>query len=103
MAVLARLWFHFCSASGWVLAERTGVEGQGCWEMFSPTPTSFKQDSRNLTSEDLRMSHRRVWNGHKNTPPRGVESTIDQFGRGRADFRLESSTSGKQIPGAVMS
>jgi hypothetical protein len=25
MAVLARLWFHFCSAGGWFPAEQTGL------------------------------------------------------------------------------
>ena len=92
MAVLARLWFHYCSASGWVLAERTGLRVEAAGRC-PPRPTSFKQDSRNVTSQDVRMSHRRIWNGQKHTLPRGVESTIDQFDRGRTNLRLEGSTS----------
>jgi hypothetical protein len=38
MAVLARLWFHNCPASGWVLAERTGLRVKATGDT---RPTSF--------------------------------------------------------------
>jgi hypothetical protein len=51
MAVLARLWFHYCPASGWVLAERTGL-GLRLLGDVPPRPSSFKQNRRDLMTQD---------------------------------------------------
>lgn len=48
MAILARLWFHFCSASGWVLAERTGLRAKAAGSCCLPGQLSFKQHRRRL-------------------------------------------------------
>ena len=60
MAILARLWFHFCSASGWVLAERTGLRAKAAGSCCLPGQLSFKQHRR--SREDWRISSKdSVW------------------------------------------
>ena len=92
MAILARLWFHYGPASGWVLAERTGFRAKAIGDL-RPRPISFQQNRCDVTTHDLRMLHRRIWNRRENTFPGGVYAAIEQIDRGRLNFRLERGTS----------
>ena len=62
MAILARLWFHYCAASGWFRAERTGLSAKAR-RRGSRGQIEFKQGRRDLAIQKSRAFQGRILDG----------------------------------------
>ena len=63
MAILARLWFHYCAASGWFRAERTGLSTKATRSRGSRGQIEFKQGRRDLAIQKSRAFQSRILGG----------------------------------------
>ena len=79
MAILARLWFHYCSASGWFRAERTGLSTKTTRSRGSGGQRELKQGRRDLAIQNSCAFQARILDARKDALPRRMNSATDEF------------------------
>jgi hypothetical protein len=92
MADSASLWFHYCAASGWFRAERTGLSAKATRSRGSRGQLEFKEGRRDLAIQDLRAFQRRILDGRKDALPRRMKSAPAESDHCGAGLRLEGGS-----------